>query len=511
MGICSSRSSDPLGTEKGEKTEESTTAEAPKALKAANEGKAEEEEDDDEDALDEKEAKASPAVPSTQAPKNEIVVTRKAIRKMPAAEQERFVAALKHMMKNTNGPGTSPFYTLAGYHGWPSQFCHHGKESFPAWHRAFLVTFERELIKADKALGKDGNIGLPYWDWSDYSVPFMPEIIAKEFPSLPADFAPPDSRFAKEGIGMFRRYPDSRVLSNARSARIAEEANESLLTEQHFLHASTQNSGNNIESPHNSVHVAIGRPMSSVAWAAFDPMFWLHHCNIDRLYHKYLSLQPDSTQEFRDTQAMMESSGQDNLFTEPLRPFKHPFTGQDFMCAETFTTEPLGYKYDVLPPNPVMQMTEKPTYAIFEDIVIMKMNLKSYMVHVFIKKKGSTLDVPEDEEKWSDMDEHAGMAALFGGKEGCENCVARDPFRIQIKLNKAMQRMKLSRYEIDLHVVCVDEEGKKFALSDTPLPQPKISGPLFFDREAIMEKVNEKPIDLNQLVEWMPMSSDMQS
>src|SRR5207248_78456 len=37
---------------------------------------------------------------------------------------------------------------------------------------------------------------------------------------------------------------------------------------------------------HGNVHVAIGnrRGMGQVPWAANDPIFWLHHCNIDRLW-----------------------------------------------------------------------------------------------------------------------------------------------------------------------------------------------------------------------------------
>ena len=37
---------------------------------------------------------------------------------------------------------------------------------------------------------------------------------------------------------------------------------------------------------HGAVHVRVGdgRGMGSVPWAANDPIFWLHHCNIDRLW-----------------------------------------------------------------------------------------------------------------------------------------------------------------------------------------------------------------------------------
>jgi hypothetical protein len=45
-------------------------------------------------------------------------------------------------------------------------------------------------------------------------------------------------------------------------------------------------SGNLDNFLHGIVHVRVGnaRGMGSVPWAANDPVFWLHHCNIDRLW-----------------------------------------------------------------------------------------------------------------------------------------------------------------------------------------------------------------------------------
>jgi tyrosinase len=39
-------------------------------------------------------------------------------------------------------------------------------------------------------------------------------------------------------------------------------------------------------NPHGALHVNVGndRGMGQVPWAANDPIFWLHHCNIDRIW-----------------------------------------------------------------------------------------------------------------------------------------------------------------------------------------------------------------------------------
>ena len=46
-----------------------------------------------------------------------------------------------------------------------------------------------------------------------------------------------------------------------------------------------------LESPHNSLHNIIGGTngnMSDISISAFDPLFWLHHCNMDRIYYNWL-------------------------------------------------------------------------------------------------------------------------------------------------------------------------------------------------------------------------------
>jgi Common central domain of tyrosinase/Polyphenol oxidase middle domain len=42
-------------------------------------------------------------------------------------------------------------------------------------------------------------------------------------------------------------------------------------------------------TPHGTVHTSIGGSMGSFATAGRDPIFWLHHCNLDRLWEQWLS------------------------------------------------------------------------------------------------------------------------------------------------------------------------------------------------------------------------------
>ena len=99
---------------------------------------------------------------------------RKECREAPKEEQRRIANAILKMRENEAGvAGSSQYFRLAVIHGgmpplsehdYP-EYCAHRRECFPGWHRPYLLDFERTMRRADIALGGDGAIGLPYWDW----------------------------------------------------------------------------------------------------------------------------------------------------------------------------------------------------------------------------------------------------------------------------------------------------------------------------------------------------------
>ena len=36
---------------------------------------------------------------------------------------------------------------------------------------------------------------------------------------------------------------------------------------------------------HNQIHCFVGGTMMFVEWSAYDPLFWIHHANVDRLWY----------------------------------------------------------------------------------------------------------------------------------------------------------------------------------------------------------------------------------
>lgn len=76
---------------------------------------------------------------------------------------------------------------------------------------------------------------------------------------------------------------------------------------------------------HNDVHVAVGGDMQTAA-SPKDPLFWLHHCNVDRLWSKWQKDHPDDKPNNTD----------EKLQPPPLL---------DIKVAKVLKTEDLGYTY----------------------------------------------------------------------------------------------------------------------------------------------------------------------
>eukprot|EP00928_Gymnodinium_smaydae_P030757 TRINITY_DN22780_c0_g1_i1.p1 TRINITY_DN22780_c0_g1~~TRINITY_DN22780_c0_g1_i1.p1 ORF type:complete len:1085 (-),score=111.19 TRINITY_DN22780_c0_g1_i1:65-3229(-) len=428
-------------------------------------------------------------VPPPQPPAPTIVV-RKEIRKMPRHEQEHFALAVRKMMENTAGPGTSEYFRLAGYHGWPSDFCHHNQETFPGWHRGYLCDFEQALINADKALGNDGNIGLPYWDWSEPEVngEVVPGILREYFPDLPDGLVDVSEAGSLGRRGYRSLHSDTRVRQNVEHSRAAFAAEQSLTLAEHWMHASTRFNRNTypVEAPHNSIHMACGFPMTSLRYAAFHPVFFLHHCNVDRVYEKHVQMETPSecAQEFASRQrSLARSRRETNRYLAPLRPFTHPRTREDLMPSMTFNTRDLLFQYDELPNDPVMMMREEPVFAAFVKVDVLQLNYKSYLLHVFLmpKGEGASWSIPDGgPETWPESQYYAGNGSIFGGKGlDCTNCIEKGPITVFVEVQETLLKLGLSRYTADIRVICEDEEGVISKLEETPVPAPVLVGPMF--------------------------------
>lgn len=153
--------------------------------------------------------------------------------------------------------------------------CAHESAAFLTWHRMYLYFFEQVL----QAAANDPTLRLPYWDTS----------AARRIPAILREPQWLDQGVVKPNP---LHTPLRRAALNEGSGQLAQEIVD---TEGAFAQSRFEDFAALLEeAPHGNVHCAIGIAncgtglMGHPATAAQDPIFWLHHANIDRLYECWL-------------------------------------------------------------------------------------------------------------------------------------------------------------------------------------------------------------------------------
>ncbi len=140
--------------------------------------------------------------------------------------------------------------------------CEHGTEFFWSWHRMYLYYFEKIV----RRMSGDYGWALPYWNWQ----------LASER-TLPA---------------MFQNTSSSLYTSN-RNANInngtASLSNGTVDCSVALSDTDYTSAVLDIQGPHGNVHVSVGGWMGGVPTSAQDPIFYLHHANVDRLWNIWLA------------------------------------------------------------------------------------------------------------------------------------------------------------------------------------------------------------------------------
>jgi tyrosinase len=113
------------------------------------------------------------------------------------------------------------------------------------------------------------------------------------------------------------------------------------------------NPANNIENLHNGIHNDVGGQghMSYPQVAAFDPIFWLHHANVDRQFAMWQALNPNSwmgsTVDF--VGSYYRNPGSTDSGSSALAPFHLDNGNTLFTNDDVRSTARFGYTYPELP------------------------------------------------------------------------------------------------------------------------------------------------------------------
>lgn len=171
------------------------------------------------------------------------------------AQCRSFLNAIAAMRTNTEASSPGSLQYWANVH---LNYCPHGSPYFLSWHRGYLYYFEQQL----RVASGDPTLNLPYWDYFAYS-------------TMPAEFTDPSV-----SNPLYRARTGSNVYNALTLSPFAPGV-------YNFQRGTTNAFEVSIETaPHNPVHDLIGGVMSTMQ-SPLDPIFFLHHANIDRLTHAW--------------------------------------------------------------------------------------------------------------------------------------------------------------------------------------------------------------------------------
>ena len=214
------------------------------------------------------------------------------------------------------------FTMLAGFHGGPpTAYCRHSAPGFFTWHRAYLKAVE-DALRTVRC-----EVVLPYWDWSSGPSTGVPVACRDATYVNRSGVTVPNPLYAgpARSGGMTARRPDINTTAYDDLAAQAQAA----MTITDF--GSFQDQMNNV---HGAVHVRTGGDMGSVPTAAFDPIFYLHHANIDRLWAVWQAAHPGSLPASEASFA--------------LAPFNRPFSTSWQVGSDVESTTAMGYRYQAI-------------------------------------------------------------------------------------------------------------------------------------------------------------------
>ena len=165
----------------------------------------------------------------------------------------------------------------------------HGNPRFLPWHRIYLLQLEELLQMVDP------TVCIPYWKSSE----------EQAFPTWLLGFTPTVNLMGgphtvTRNIGVFATLPDAASVTTVMG-------NGTFNT---FAPA--------LEGVHDSGHVWVGGSMMSVPTAPTDPVFWMHHAEIDRLWAEWQVVNPGQHPTLAGAAAIMDPWPENEVATRDI-------------------------------------------------------------------------------------------------------------------------------------------------------------------------------------------------
>jgi len=213
--------------------------------------------------------RADPAV--IPAPQANAVATRLDERNYPKTDREAFIAAIQALVASGAYSNFVNIHVDMSHDMHGRMFMDNGTshtsptgiQRFLSWHRAYLLEFEKLLQIHTPGLQ------IPYWRWSAPGA---------SFPAWLVNYTPVKLKNAA-GVS----YDVSRAIGVGGKLPTRNDINSRLQLTPYTVFTMALE-GWQPYGAHNQVHVYVGETMTT-GYSPADPVFWLHHAEIDRLWH----------------------------------------------------------------------------------------------------------------------------------------------------------------------------------------------------------------------------------
>ena len=178
------------------------------------------------------------------------VCCRKSQAAMSNIERQRYICAFNLI----NADGT--LGQLVTLH--QGMFMQHSNLYLLPWHRIFVLLFEKALHRYHP------DVCVPYWDWTDPDQQDFPSWLSSVLPVVNTAGGP---------------------ITVTRSPGLPADLASTAASVPAAMAQTNYNSmSSGINFVHGIIHGWVGGTMSSAHTSPADPVFWLHHANLDRLW-----------------------------------------------------------------------------------------------------------------------------------------------------------------------------------------------------------------------------------
>lgn len=298
--------------------------------------------------------------------------------------------------------------------GFGGGYCTHVSNLFLPWHRPYLALYEQQLYIHVQNVAKKystnaqniaKNFRIPYWDWAAApcsTCAYMPKLVTDQYSVITIDgkqinlenplfrYTFTDTAAQRRQAfyfdpfstwGFSKRYPtsspqDGNMLApygisqnNLINAQM-QSAQASLQSRVYTLLTSYDNftqfsneawlqggsqggKSDSLESVHDAIHgiTGGGGSMTYLDYSAFDPVFWLHHANVDRLFALWQALHGGNSYvqpEAQPNNNFFYQQGQIQDVNSYLAPFHSSAGGNQWTSANSRDVTAFKYTYPEL-------------------------------------------------------------------------------------------------------------------------------------------------------------------